>query len=111
MGGGEVLEQGTHNELLASDGAYAKLVSTQRLAAAVESESDGSTAADDNSIFEKNGKSALKPDLDEKEFNQLERTATGGASLSSQILADRRDSRTAKAKILPYPTIFKRLGW
>jgi ATP-binding cassette, subfamily B (MDR/TAP), member 1 len=38
MGEGEVLEQGTHNELLSSNGAYAQLVAAQRLREAKEAQ-------------------------------------------------------------------------
>ncbi|KAJ3063036.1 Multidrug resistance protein 1 [Podochytrium sp. JEL0797] len=40
MGSGEIIEQGTHNELLAKEGAYAKLVSTQALREVEEDEEE-----------------------------------------------------------------------
>lgn len=104
MGGGEILESGTHNELLATEGPYANLVAGQKLAAAEQKAAAvAGTAEDDSSSDEAhtllpaigaNPIEKIVSSNDAEEFtanekSQLERTATGQTSISSQIMSQR----------------------
>lgn len=80
MGDGLVLEHGTHNELLAKDGAYAHLVQAQKLREADEM-IDGDESDEDG---EKDGVAALA-----REEIPLGRRNTG-RSLASEIIEQRR---------------------
>ncbi|OCF33614.1 ATP-binding cassette, subfamily B (MDR/TAP), member 1 [Kwoniella heveanensis BCC8398] len=96
MGGGEVLEQGTHNELLANeDGPYAKLVANQKLAQAaaadalkVDTEASGAPAASHSD-------EALASPTSEKQMPDLKRAITG-RSLASAAMDDIRARREAE---------------
>ena len=93
MGGGEILEEGTHNSLLADEnGAYAQLVSAQKLAL-IEAREDA--VADDAatlariappSPLKERKMSILASPTTEKEFN-LTRAMTG-RSLASGMMED-----------------------
>ena len=126
MGGGEILESGTHNDLLnSSDGAYARLVLAQKLAAATEKEEAlGGAAEADNSSDEHLTLDGQTPvgslsradsaeggeKLQEQHRLKLERTATGGASLSSQVLADRKQRNVRDDSAMSYRVIGPRMA-
>ena len=82
MGGGEILEQGTHNSLLQSGGAYASLVAGQKLNTEVAETAAGPTASDTALAI------AADSPIDERP-NLLHR-ATTGRSLASAALDARR---------------------
>ena len=104
MGGGEVLESGTHNELLESEGTYSQLIAAQQLAQATkraDSDSDeGHTLKDADS-------DAVDAQLEaEKDKPALARQTTGKSSLSSQILKDKNaDAATTGYDVISYRTI------
>lgn len=123
MGGGEILESGSHNELLnSSDGAYARLVLAQKLAAATEKEAalaeDGSsddhvtlqTTADDKQDLTRVPSSTSATTGEKGPQGALERTNTGNASLSSQILAERQKNNDRDDSVIPYRILFRRMG-
>ncbi|KAL7417152.1 ste6-like protein [Mrakia frigida] len=111
MGGGEVLEMGTHNDLLESGGAYATLVTAQQLAAAVDKKSgeEDEGAHQDHDADPQGMSSADARDFAANEKPALERSTTGKSSLSSQILKSKTTgSSTAGNEVIGYPTIAKR---
>jgi hypothetical protein len=117
MGGGEVLESGSHNELLNSpDGAYARLVLAQKLAAANEKEAalgEADNSSDEHLTLE--GRTPVESlsradSLEGDKLPKLERTTTGGASLSSQILADRKQRNVRNDKAIPYRILGRRMA-
>jgi ATP-binding cassette subfamily B (MDR/TAP) protein 1 len=92
MGGGEILEQGTHNSLLANeDGAYYKLVSTQKL----NTDAQVVAAPEPSGSDEALAKSPPASPMNEK-FPSLTRAATG-RSLASAILERTKAEREAEA--------------
>lgn len=112
MGHGEVLEQGTHNELLDAEGPYSQLVLAQKLA----TQEDADTLADspqpeaandpEKKIFTPEQAEAFaaneKPQL-------LARTSTRG-SISSKIIQERMKGESERGPVLSYPTIFRRMA-
>lgn len=99
MAEGKIVEQGTHDELLAAKGAYADLVTTQTIAAANEMSAEEQEAIDEDeeklmkhmsrqSTREKGYK--LAPEDEEGRAN-FQRTNTQ-TSLSSMALRDRQGS-------------------
>ncbi|WWC65424.1 uncharacterized protein I303_108042 [Kwoniella dejecticola CBS 10117] len=98
MGGGEILEQGTHNELLANEnGPYAQLVFNQRLAQEAVDENLKVEPPEDQLLTSLSAVSrpADSP-IKEKEFPDLKRAITG-RSLASAALDDVRARREAEA--------------
>ena len=85
MGGGEILEQGTHNSLLQSGGAYANLVSGQKLNTEVAEAAAGPTASDTALAV------AADSPIDERPAFLTR--ATTGRSLASAALDARRAAR------------------
>ncbi|KAF8645234.1 hypothetical protein AX16_008061 [Volvariella volvacea WC 439] len=104
MGDGLVLEYGNHNELLARDGAYSRLVRSQQLRDSQERRGDDVDAEDGEDEKEDMEKVA-------REEVPLGRRNTG-QSLASEILEQRRQNQAAKTKesdhSLPY--LFRRMG-
>lgn len=103
MGAGLVLESGTHNELLASGGAYANLVQAQKLRDHQErDDSDGDEKIDTE---EKEDYAATARDE-----VPLGRRNTGH-SLASEIVEQKRLALEGKEeRDLSLPTLFKRMG-
>ncbi|KAF6757403.1 multidrug resistance protein 1 [Ephemerocybe angulata] len=107
MGDGLVLEHGTHDELLAKDGAYCRLVQSQKLRESqdvVEVDSDEDDEDD-------NEKADVDMDKQAREEIPLGRQKTS-RSLASEILEQRRMDKGEGSKesdhSLPY--LFKRMG-
>lgn len=102
MGGGEVLESGTHNNLLLANGPYAVLVNGQSLAAAEEESPD-----DDESELNANGMtSAELQAYARKEKPELERTTTGKSSLTSELIKSKMPGSSIEGRdVLSYRTI------
>jgi hypothetical protein len=99
MGGGEVLESGTHNELLSAGAAYATLVNGQTLAAANEETPEGS-------VTDVDAKEALSFEA-HPPANGLQRTATGKSSLVSQPV-DVKTTGLQVESVMPYRKIAMR---
>ncbi|WWD08398.1 hypothetical protein V865_006510 [Kwoniella europaea PYCC6329] len=97
MGGGEILEQGTHNELLANEnGPYAQLVANQRLAQEAVEDSLKVTPPEDQALSRVKSTPATDWPIKEKEFSELKRAITG-RSLASAALDDITARREAEA--------------
>lgn len=121
MGGGEVLESGSHNDLLNSpDGAYARLVLAQKLAAAnekaealgeVDNSSDEQLTLEGRTPVESLRRAdSLEGEKVQEHRLKLERTATGGASLSSQVLAERKERNVRDDSAIPYRILSRRMA-
>ncbi|TFK28078.1 multidrug resistance protein 1 [Coprinopsis marcescibilis] len=104
MGDGQVLESGTHNELLASEGAYARLVQAQKLREAQDAQ-----AIEDTPEGSDTGETAIEKAA--REEVPLGRRNTG-RSLASEIIEQRKQEQGDKKEqgdhSLPY--LFKRMG-
>ncbi|KJA18017.1 hypothetical protein HYPSUDRAFT_169806 [Hypholoma sublateritium FD-334 SS-4] len=91
MGDGHVLEHGTHNDLIAADGAYARLVQAQKLREGKEqTHGVGDGASDDEDSVEDMEKAA-------REEIPLGRKNTS-QSLASEILQQKRQAADAEGK-------------
>ncbi|KAG2008663.1 multidrug resistance protein 1 [Coprinopsis cinerea AmutBmut pab1-1] len=104
MGDGVVLEQGTHNELLSANGAYAHLVQAQKLREANDSQA---VSGDD----QEDGSDAAGYEKMAREEIPLGRSNTG-RSLASEIVEQRQKERESKEKKgdLNLPYLFKRMA-
>ena len=104
MGNGLVLESGTHNDLLAKDGAYARLVQSQKLRETQEVvDVDGSDEGSD---------AGGETDMEKlaREEVPLGRSNTQ-RSLASEIIEKRNaDAEGSKEKDHSLPYLFKRMG-
>ncbi|TFK74865.1 multidrug resistance protein 1 [Pluteus cervinus] len=101
MGDGLVLESGTHDDLVARDGAYARLVHTQKLR-------EGAKGADGQDLGDDEPEDIEKAARDEVPLGRR----NSGTSLASEILEQRRKASADKAKEADYslPYLFKRMG-
>jgi hypothetical protein len=110
MGGGEVLESGSHNDLLLSGGPYATLVAGQQLATAADKKASDDTGTASPDDRDENGMTHVEAqDYAKQEKPELQRTTTGKSSLSSQILREKTTgSSTTGEGVLPYRTIATR---
>ncbi len=98
MGEGQLLEQGTHNELLSANGAYARLVQAQKLRDTAEESDD----VDDNKDSEDIEKAA-------REEVPLGRKYTGH-SLSSEIMEQKKQAEKEKESDYSMTYLFFRMG-
>ena len=103
MGDGLVVEQGTHNELLQADGAYARLVQAQKLREQrpILADDDSATSVDEPEDMEKLAREEVP----------LGRKNTGH-SLASDILEQKRQAAVGEKEKgdLSLITIFIRMG-
>lgn len=103
MGDGLVVEQGTHNELLQADGAYARLVQAQKLREQrpVLPDDDSATSVDEHKDMEKLAREEIP----------LGRKNTG-RSLASDILEQKRQAAAGEKekRDLSLVTLFIRMG-
>ncbi|KAF8991424.1 P-loop containing nucleoside triphosphate hydrolase protein [Cyathus striatus] len=101
MGDGLVLEKGTHNELLAAGGAYARLVQAQKLREGQSTE-DSKTISDEGSEHDMEKAAREEIPLGRKNTNR---------SLASQILEQKRQSAPVENEDdFGLPTLFYRMG-
>ena len=104
------METGTHHELLRDNGAYARLVQSQKLKESTPSDSDPALVeaegAGKDGPEEKGGLDAPHADPDtEKMISTLKRTDTA-PSLASAVLKDKAAARDAEAKANEYPFFY-----
>ena len=98
MGEGQLLEQGTHNELLSSNGAYARLVQAQKLRDTTE-ESDDVGDIKDSEDIEKAAREEVP----------LGRKNTGH-SLSSEIMEQKKQAEKTNEPDYSMTYLFFRMG-
>ncbi|KAI2612606.1 P-loop containing nucleoside triphosphate hydrolase protein [Hypoxylon fragiforme] len=101
MSHGSIVEQGTHDELLGLNGAYAKLVSAQNIAAVNELtvEEQEEIDARDETLIRKASRKGSETDYiedpDDNIHDKLNRSATQG-SASSKVLQGRKSEESPK---------------
>ncbi|KAI3555130.1 ABC transporter, partial [Colletotrichum abscissum] len=100
MSSGRIVEQGTHNDLLAKQGAYYNLVTAQNIACVNEMDAEEEEAidAEDDEIIRKASRASDKGYVADPEDNmaaKLQRTTTS-KSLSSIALQNRKDDGEVK---------------
>ncbi|KIJ54732.1 hypothetical protein M422DRAFT_200639 [Sphaerobolus stellatus SS14] len=106
MGEGLVIEQGTHNELLSKNGAYAQLVQAQKLREAREEEEVGGEEGSADA-YAKDDAAAQKEAADEI---PLGRKDTGSRSLASEIIDRKQAEKVEKKDDLSLYTLFFKLA-
>lgn len=104
LGDGELIEHGTHTELLNANGAYARLVKAQTLREAEEVRSidEDSSSVDEAGIEKAEEKMVAPEDAD------LERQKTRH-SLASDIIRQKKGTKDAEAERMSITTVFSRL--
>jgi ATP-binding cassette, subfamily B (MDR/TAP), member 1 len=104
MGDGELIERGTHTELLKANGAYARLVKAQTLREAEEVRS-----VDEDSIsFNETGNEKAEEKILAPEDVYLERQKTSH-SLASDVIRQKQGARTAEGEKMSIGSVFARL--
>ncbi|KAI2615477.1 P-loop containing nucleoside triphosphate hydrolase protein [Hypoxylon sp. NC1633] len=96
MSQGSIVEQGTHDELLERNGAYAKLVNAQNIAAVNElsaEEQEGIAAEDDKLVRKASRPEGYVEDPDDNIQAKLNRSTTQG-SASSKALQNNKPEET-----------------
>ncbi|KAI4527252.1 ste6-like protein [Schizophyllum commune Loenen D] len=108
MGDGLVLEQGTHNELLEKEGAYARLVQAQKIREAVE---PTRVETDDGTI---NVEDAAPEDMEKAAAEEVplgrQQSNVSGRSLASEILEKRNAEKAGKKQKYSAVQLFKRMA-
>lgn len=108
MGGGEILEQGTHNDLLADEeGPYAQLVSNQKLNQTSGGKVDIDTDSEDDSpgpmTSDERLASPISPTREKPGFPGLDRALTGRsvASAAMEAVQAKREQEEVEADKIP----------
>lgn len=99
MGDGQLLEQGTHNELLSANGAYARLVQAQKLRETTDEVEDLKDTPKGSEDIEKAA----------REENPLGRKNTGH-SLSSEIMEQKKQAEKQRESDHSMTYLFYRMG-
>lgn len=113
MGGGEIIEQGTHNQLLEDeDGAYALLVANQKLSQKA-AEDAGADVSDEDEEEEEAVAGPESPLHEKADFDNLTRKLSRqitSRSVASARLEQKKAEREAEdAKKVPFMKLFFRL--
>ncbi|KAL1744419.1 ste6-like protein [Schizophyllum fasciatum] len=107
MGDGLVLEQGTHNELLEREGAYARLVQAQKIREAAEptrDETDGEVSVEENAPADMEKAAAEEIPLGRQQSN------VSGRSLASEMLEKRAAEKAGKKQKYTTMQLFRRMA-
>lgn len=110
MGEGFVIEHGTHNELLAKEAAYAKLVQAQKLREATEETDVDGTSTEAGNEVEGIGKDEAGVQKEAQEEIPLGRKETGSRSLASEILERKHAEAKIGKKELSLPALFIKIA-
>ncbi|ANB14367.1 ATP-binding cassette alpha-factor transporter STE6 [Sugiyamaella lignohabitans] len=97
MSRGDIVEQGTHQELVAMGGVYQRLVEAQRITAAIKQEQEEGTDVLNDSDLDSQAPHKYIPDEDEEPLKKVGTTK----SISSDIIANQKhDTKKVKRNVI-----------